>query len=79
MCHFESEWGRCKQPTDRDLCYYHARVVDEPGFKIDRYYHRKVVLGLVDLTDNYIDRSQMQALFGGRPRGDGRELDEWTI
>jgi hypothetical protein len=53
-----------QQVYDRksNLCYYHAKVVD----------------GLVSKTSEYLSSTEVDALFGGRRRNDGRRLDHYT-
>jgi len=70
------EWGRCQQPGKgiELLCTYHSQGRD----RHDDYYHRKIVLGLLQPTEDYIDAVEMDTLFRGRARHDGRRLDAWT-
>lgn len=77
-CGYQSQWGPCKQPSRGGHCSYHVAFAGD-GFREDKYYHRKVVEGTLEPAMNYITRSEMVALFAGRPRRDGRRLDLWTL
>lgn len=78
-CGYPTEWGPCRQPQhDGGWCRYHQAAENNPRFTVDRYYHRKVALGMVEHTSEYISQTELDALFGGRPRLDGRRIDQWT-
>lgn len=75
----DTEWGRCQQPNFYlGKCRYHHKAKKSPTFRYDRFYHRKIVLGLLDPVEEYITITEEMALFGGRARNDGRRLDAWT-
>lgn len=75
-CKTKTEWGPCQQPT-RGRCPYHKRML-QPGFRADPFYHKKVALGLVDPVESYVTHVELDTLFRGRPRNDGRRLDAWV-
>lgn len=72
------EHGRCHQDARFEgLCGYHLRR-REGGGRVDPYYEKKVVLGLVEPTDHYMTETEVRALFEGRTKNDGRRIDHWT-
>ena len=71
-CGFVTEWGPCLQPGE-GLCAVHR-----DGFRVDRYYERKVVSGLLEPVEAYASESQLRALIEGRRHRDGRSLDSWV-
>jgi hypothetical protein len=75
-CRFKHpELGRCQQPpAEGGLCWYHAQA--RP--RHDPYYHRKVVQGLLEPTNGYLEQVEIDALFAGRKRNDGRRLDHYV-
>lgn len=78
-CTEVTEWGQCQQdPLVEELCGFHWHKA-EGRQRNDRYYEEKVVLGLVTPTDHYLDQVEIQAMFAGRPRHDGRRIDEYTV
>ena len=81
-CIEETEWGQCQQEAPAQTwpyCGFHLRDHDSVLTTRDRYYERKVVLGLIEPTDHYLDQVEIEAMFGGRPRHDGRRIDEYTL
>jgi hypothetical protein len=75
----DTEWGRCQQPNyTRGKCRYHLKAGRSSTFRFDRFYHRKIVLGLLDPTEEYVTQVEESAMFRGRARNDGRRLDAWT-
>jgi hypothetical protein len=59
------------------LCSAHTRWAlrqQQP----DAYYERKVVLGLIEPTWDWMSDAEANALLNGRYRGDGRRLDQWV-
>lgn len=79
MCTFLSEWGRCQQTARIDgHCYYHNQSIVDPVFRLDGFYHRKIVLGLLEPTAEVLTSTEIDTLFRGRPRNDGRRLDHYT-
>lgn len=61
--------------TDGGPCLYH-QVEHEHE---DRYYHEKIVKGLVQPAGSYLTRSQLHAVVSGRYRGDGRKVDAYVL
>lgn len=78
-CSKTTPWGRCQQ-TDPDpqtgLCSAHLRW-EQRGITPDRTYERKIVLGLLQSTFDYMSDDEAEVLLSGRYRGDGRRLDAW--
>lgn len=77
-CTFEHpEWGQCQQPAQpvSSLCSYHEQGRDSH----DEFYHKKIVLGLLQPAEDYLDQVEIETLFYGRARHDGRRLDAWTV
>lgn len=78
-CLADTPWGQCQQLSFReDLCGYHFQVTQDPTFRVDRFYHEKVAKGLVEPTFHWMSSTEVEALFKGRPRHDGRRLDLWA-
>lgn len=48
------------------------------GTTPDQFYERKVVLGLIEPTWDWMSDAEASALLNGRYRGDGRRLDQWV-
>lgn len=69
--------GRCQQPRcpESGLCWYH----EQEKAHHDDYYHRKVILRLLQPTQDYLDEVEVDALFDGRRRNDGRRLDHYAL
>lgn len=42
------------------------------------WYHTKMEAGLLQTVDSYINPTELNALFRGRDRHDGRRLDAWA-
>lgn len=78
-CSVETEWGPCQQPArlEGNLCAAHAEWINS-GITPDRGYERQVVLGLKEPIQSRLSQSEMDAVVGGRYRGDGRHLDIYT-
>lgn len=75
-CRRETRWGRCAQRAHKGtLCAFHTlwRWKNPP----DDYYHRKVVLGVIEPTGSYLSEAEANAVLDGRKRHDGRRLDLW--
>ena len=78
-CTTKTEWGRCQQPPfNKGRCRYHDKAAKSPTFRYDPFYHRKIVLGIIDPVEAYVTATEERALFRGRARNDGRRLDAWT-
>ncbi len=73
-CGHVTPWGPCQQTVPEGVCSFHA----DPRQSTDRYYHRKVALGLVTLTDT-LSKAEVRALLHGRRKNDGRAIDEWVV
>lgn len=82
-CNFVGQGGRCKQhPTSYStLCRYHyaAAIRDAAGleFRHDRYYHLKIVQGLIKPTWGAFTLAQDRAMFDVRAHRDGRPSDQY--
>ena len=79
-CETITPWGRCQQPKHNAYayCYFHlAHSVKNNSF-VDDYYHKKIATGLLVPTGQYLSNSEIDAMFAGRPRNDGRRLDKYT-
>tara|TARA_R100000458_G_C8276957_1_gene252363 strand:- start:3760 stop:3927 length:168 start_codon:yes stop_codon:yes gene_type:complete len=46
-------------------------------FHTDENYHKKIVLGLLEPTGNYLGQTEVDSMFAGRMRNDGRRLDKY--
>lgn len=94
-CEQLTRWQRCRQPARRaGLCLFHFNVTYDDrwqrflavGGRVDVYYERKIVLGLLQPTWEYLSAEEAKAMLYGRPRKDGRRIDayapseplEWT-
>jgi len=77
-CKTLTEWGRCQQvpPEGNTYCYYHMSM-QNPSFCEDKTYHKKIVLGLLEPTGNYLSQTEVDSMFSGRLRNDGRRLDKY--
>lgn len=79
-CKKKTEWGRCAQPVlgDGVLCTVHSyfRSRGEPP---DRYWHEKIVKGLITPTVDWMKPSELHAIINGRYRGDGRRVDQYVV
>ena len=79
-CEFLSEWGRCAQPRHRDnWCSYHYNALNLEDFRHDEAYHRKIVAGLLEPSHDVLTTVEVDALFRGRCRNDGRRTDLYTV
>lgn len=80
-CKKRTEWGQCHQKVldpDDFFCTVHrhfqSRGVEPP----DRYWHEKVVKGLITPTVDWMKPSELHAVINGRYRGDGRRVDQYV-
>jgi hypothetical protein len=48
-------------------------------FRHDGYYHRKIVEGITSSSHDVLGKTEVDALFKGRTRNDGRRTDLYTI
>jgi len=48
-------------------------------FRHDNYYHRKIVDGLIGSSHDVLGKTEVDALFKGRTRNDGRRTDLYTV
>mgnify|MGYP001172175892 CR=1 FL=1 len=79
-CEFLTEWGRCQQPKYKnDFCSYHFNAQNVEGFIHDRFYHKKIVLALTRPSHDILTNVEVDALFRGRTRNDGRRTDLYTV
>jgi len=79
-CQTLTEWGRCKQlAQDEGWCSYHLVASRVEGFRHDRTYHRKIAEGLLESSHDVLSEVEVDALFKGRCRNDGRRTDLYTI
>ena len=79
-CEFLSEWGRCAQRSYQDgWCSYHYNAQHLDGFQHDRLYHRKLVERLLEPSHEVLTTVEVDALFRGRCRNDGRRTDLYTV
>jgi hypothetical protein len=79
-CEFLSEWGRCAQRQHRDgWCSYHFNALNLEDFRHDQAYHRKIVAGLLEPSHDVLTTVEVDALFRGRCRNDGRRTDLYTV
>ncbi len=78
-CDTITKWGRCVQPSHQghNYCYYHLGQMRN-GSSVDDYYHKKIATGLLQPTGSYLNVSEIDTMFAGRPRNDGRRLDKYT-
>jgi hypothetical protein len=74
-----TKWGRCSQAaTPLGLCSAHEQWSIR-GKTPDPGYERKIVLGLIQPTWDYMSESEAHAVLNGRYRGDGRRIDQYVI
>jgi len=80
-CQTITEWGRCKQRPrhDSQWCSYHYAASQIADFRHDSYYHRKIAVGLLNSSHEILTKTEIDALFKGRTRNDGRRTDLYTI
>lgn len=70
--------GRCSQDAMFDgRCGYHLRRQERAG-RVDPYYEAKVLAGLIIPTDHWMTETELNALFEGKTKNDGRRIDHWT-
>lgn len=84
-CEYLSPWGRCQQrrfeqrePGGPFHCSFHHRWNRPESETPDPTYHRKIVEGLLEPTDDYLSDAELNATLRGRVRADGRRLDEYV-
>jgi hypothetical protein len=79
-CQTITEWGRCQQTARHDgWCSYHRTTNATESFKHDAAYHKKIVLGLLQSSHDVLSEVEVDALFRGRTRNDGRRTDLYTV
>ena len=79
-CQFISKWGRCSQRQySEKLCSYHWGATMIEDFRHDGYYHRKIVEGITSSSHDVLGKTEVDALFKGRTRNDGRRTDLYPI
>ena len=79
-CQTITEWGRCQQTARHDgWCSYHHTTNATESFKHDASYHKKIVLGLLQSSHDVLSEVEVDALFRGRARNDGRRTDLYTV
>jgi len=79
-CKKRTEWGQCAQPAREgaSFCTVHEHFRDRPD-PPDRYWHEKVVRGLITPTVDWMKPSELHAIINGRYRGDGRRVDQYVV
>jgi hypothetical protein len=79
-CSKRTEWGRCAQRADEDhkWCRWHRRFEHRTRLP-DRYWHEKLVRGLITPTDSWMSPAELEAVLNGRYRGDGRRIDDYVV
>lgn len=79
-CETITKWGRCQQKPHGpySYCYFHYAQSRLPHQHLDEYYHEKIVKGLLTPTGEYLSFAEVDTMFAGRPRNDGRRLDKYT-
>ena len=82
-CSEPTEFGECEQTRMLigGYCSFHRNMLSHgSSFRVDRYYHRKVVKALLEPADVYLSRVELEAMFGGRrPKHDGRPTDLFKV
>ena len=80
-CKKRTEWGKCAQQAQRDdfFCPVHRYFQDRRTQPPDRYWHEKVVKGLITPTVSWMKPSELHAIINGRYRGDGRRVDQYVV
>lgn len=78
-CSFEHEGRRCQQPpTFGTLCKYHYHSTARgPVFNHDRYYHEKIMRGLISSGWGAFSIAQESAMYDVRAHRDGRPSDQY--
>jgi hypothetical protein len=62
-CSYPVEEGTCPQPKGPSgYCYYHDKVAAK----------------LLEQTVEYLSETELEQMFGGRRRNDGRRLDKYV-
>lgn len=79
-CQKKTEWGRCHQVAveGRVFCTVHEHFKGKRN-PPDRYWHEKVVKGLITPTVDWMKPSELHAILNGRYRGDGRRIDQYVV
>lgn len=79
QCTVETEDAYCKQPAvDGELCAAHLEWLNA-GITPDPDYERSVMEGDREPIQARLTVAEMDSLIGGRYRGDGRRLDQYTV
>lgn len=80
-CKQKTEWGRCAQKARAEGCPEGLCTVHQHFAKADkvpdRYWHEKVVRGLITPTVEWMNNAELNAIINGRYRGDGRRIDQY--
>lgn len=77
-CSRLTRWGRCQQRRKYEgLCSAHHNW-DIRNVTPDETYERKIVLGQIQPTWDYLSDLECETLLNGRYRGDGRRLDQYV-
>lgn len=79
-CRKRTEWGQCTQTCvygEDFFCLAH-RQLQRSGRTPDRYWHEKLVKGLITPTIEWMNSSELNAVINGRYRGDGRRIDQYV-
>lgn len=75
QCSYVHEvYGRCQQ-HGQPFCSYHWG--NKPASN-DRYYNEKITRGLLQPVDTYLTPEQIDAMFNGAIKGDGRPIDQYV-
>ena len=79
-CRKRTEWGQCAQEVNHDDDFFCAahRQLQTSGRPVDRYWHEKLVKGLIVSTVEWMSASELNAIINGRYRGDGRRIDQFV-
>ena len=77
-CRKKTEFGRCHQDilVAGVFCTAHRHFADT-GRIPDKYWHEKLVKGLIVPTTDWMTASELHAVLNGRYRGDGRRIDPY--
>jgi hypothetical protein len=80
-CRKRTEWGRCAQTAQEGavFCTVHEHFKRRGITPPDRYWHEKVVRGLITPTVDWMKPSELHAIINGRYRGDGRRVDQYVV
>ena len=79
-CETITKWGRCQQDKHGPYtyCYFHLAHSKNKNNFVDDYYHKKIALKLLSPTGKYLNFSEVDSMFSGRVRNDGRRLDKYA-